>query len=266
MSHWFDATPIAGFDLETTGPDPTTARPVVAALTRHRGAAHHPAPGFPLRINPGVPVATEAAAVNGITTAQAAAHPTGLADGMEALNAALLDACAEGAVLVGANIRYDLTVAEFNSRRCGVVPLHARAAAADVGVFVADVLLLDRWWDRYRAGPRNLAAVAANYGVALESPHEATADALAAVGVARRIMARAADPEAAGAPRRMTAGWWEVRRWVELRACRTPAELHALQVRWQAEFSAAHEAYKRIQDPGYEEPAGWPVAAGPVGA
>jgi DNA polymerase-3 subunit epsilon len=62
---------LVGFDLETTGTDPLTARIVTAAVTEVRD-------GEPVRhrewlVDPGVPIPEEATAVHGISTDRAAA-------------------------------------------------------------------------------------------------------------------------------------------------------------------------------------------------
>ena len=46
-----------------------------------------------------------------------------------------------------------------------------------------DAVVLDRHVDRYRKGSRTLAALCAQYGVTIENAHDASADAMASVGV-----------------------------------------------------------------------------------
>lgn len=178
---WWDG-PLASFDLETTGVDPTTARILEVAL-------HLDVPGEPVRrlvdtlVDPGPDVAIPpgAVAVHGITheRLRAAAAPPAT-DVLPRLHAALSDLGRAGTPIVIYNARYDwpLLAAELGRLE---PPLQL------VDCHLVDPLVLDRHCDRYRPGKRTLAAACRVYGVVLEDAHQAGADCTAAVAVARAI-------------------------------------------------------------------------------
>lgn len=66
--------PLTAFDLETTGPDPQTARIVEIAIVQLKpdGASTE----WSSRINPGIPIPPEATAIHGIADADVADKPT----------------------------------------------------------------------------------------------------------------------------------------------------------------------------------------------
>jgi DNA polymerase-3 subunit epsilon len=82
---------------------------------------------------------------------------------------------------------FDLTLLDEELRRYALPPL--AAAGARTGP-VIDPLVMDRALDKYRRGKRTLEAACAVYGVTLDGAHDASADALAAVRVARALAAR----------------------------------------------------------------------------
>jgi DNA polymerase-3 subunit epsilon len=204
---WWDQ-PLVGFDLETTGVDPETARIVTANLTWH-------SPGQDpwtrdLLVNPQVPIPPAAAAVHGITTEYAAEHGVDPVTGVGELLGLLRRADAAGLAVVGFNVVYDLTVLDREARRHGLDPFTPR--------WVIDAYVLDKHVDTYRRGPRKLGDVCRVYGVRLDHAHSADADALAAVLVARQIGRRGGLPAEVG-------------------------ELHAAQVGWFAQQAASFEEY-----------------------
>jgi DNA polymerase-3 subunit epsilon len=87
---------------------------------------------------------------------------------------------------------------------------------------VIDPYTIDREVDRYRRGKRNLEAVCAEYGVTLESAHDASADALAAARLAIAIAERHPKVASLG-----------------------PAELHRRQIEWYAAWAADFQAFLR---------------------
>ncbi len=89
---------------------------------------------------------------------------------------------------------------------------------------MVDPLTIDRAVDRYRRGKRTLEAVCGVYGVTLDAAHDAGADALAAVQVARAIAAR--HPEVAAL---------------------SPAALHARQGTWHERWARDFQSYLRRQ-------------------
>lgn len=160
---------IIAFDLETTGPDPATARIVsyAAVPLTPAGPAGAAVTGL---VSPGVPIPEEATAVHGITTQQAEAEGSTPWAALMRLHEALTS----GGLVCAFNARYDLTVLHHELGRAGLPSAWLR------GLHVADPLVIDRAADKYRAGKRTLTAMAAHYRVPLDNAHEAEADATAA--------------------------------------------------------------------------------------
>ncbi|MBV1958079.1 exonuclease domain-containing protein [Streptomyces albidoflavus] len=227
---------LIGFDLETTGTDPREARIVTAAVIEvadgeRRGHRTWLA-------DPGIPIPAGATAVHGITDARAAAEgspPDRVAD---AVAEALTGYWRAGVPVVAYNAPFDLTLLAAELRRHRLPSLAERLGGAPVGP-VIDPLTVDRAVDRYRKGSRRLSAVCAEYGVALEEAHDASADALAAARLARAIALRHSKVAALG-----------------------PAALHERQIAWAAERAADFQAYlRRKGERGAVVDGGWPLHA-----
>ncbi|MBL0777992.1 exonuclease domain-containing protein [Streptomyces albidoflavus] len=227
---------LIGFDLETTGTDPREARIVTAAVIEvadgeRRGHRTWLA-------DPGIPIPAGATAVHGITDARAAAEgspPDRVAD---AVAEALTGYWRAGVPVVAYNAPFDLTLLAAELRRHRLPSLAERLGGAPVGP-VIDPLTVDRAVDRYRKGSRRLSAVCAEYGVALEEAHDASADALAAARLARAIALRHPKVAALG-----------------------PAALHERQIAWAAERAADFQAYlRRKGERGAVVDGGWPLHA-----
>lgn len=218
----------AGFDLETTGKNPTTALTVTATIVMVDGSGA-PASSAEWLIDPGVPIPEEASAVHGVTTARAQAEGMPAVQGVTEILETLRDLFRAGIPVIAFNGVYDFTVMDREARRHGLQPL-------DPGP-VIDPFVLDKQMDRYRKGKRTLSAVSEHYGVSLENAHTSAADALAAVHVADAL----------------------ARTYDELRI--EPAQLHSLQTRWKAEQSADFEEYLRRKDPQATVNRDWPVEA-----
>ncbi|MGA5430136.1 exonuclease domain-containing protein [Streptomyces koyangensis] len=227
---------LIGFDLETTGTDPREARIVTAAVIEvadglRRGHRTWLA-------DPGIPIPAGATAVHGITDARAAAEgspPDRVAD---AVAEALTGYWRAGVPVVAYNAPFDLTLLAAELRRHRLPSLAERLGGAPVGP-VIDPLTVDRAVDRYRKGSRRLSAVCAEYGVALEDAHDASADALAAARLARAIALRHPKVAALG-----------------------PAALHERQIAWAAERAADFQAYlRRKGERGAVVDGGWPLHA-----
>jgi DNA polymerase III subunit epsilon len=161
------------FDLETTGPDPTTARIVTADIVWLNPVDGVIAAHRSYLADPGVEIPAEATEVHGITTEYARAH------GQPAAEVALLvlddleTAWSKGLPVVAFNACYDLTVEDRELRRH-----HGRELK--VSGPVLDPLVIDRGVDRYRKGSRKLADMCQFYGVSLVNAHNSAADAEAA--------------------------------------------------------------------------------------
>ena len=175
--------PMVGFDLETTGVDPEAARVVSAALVwvDEAGAVLPASRGWLL--DPAIDIPASATAVHGITTtvARNTGRPAGI--GIAEIRAALDGVAEAGVPLVVFNAPYDLAVMAAEARRHRLLV----RAAAGAGLVVLDPLVIDRGLDRYRKGPRTLAAMAAHYEQDAPRPHTADGDAIAACLVARAL-------------------------------------------------------------------------------
>jgi hypothetical protein len=122
-----------------------------------------------------------------------------------------------------------VTIAETLFSREGLLPLAWRA--------VIDPLVMDRHVDRYRKGRRRLEALCGHYGVTLRRPHDAGADAVAAVLISRTI------------------GW-------AYPQCGLTAagELTRQQMSWHRSWAAGYDSWRREQglEPLREEEYSWP--------
>lgn len=174
---WREATWLA-VDTETTSPLPEEARIVTACV----GTAS-PA-GWSARcwlLRQADPIPAEATAIHGITTEKANADGADPAVALPEIVAAIRDGWANGGVVVGQNIGYDLTVLDRELRRHGLPPITIDGP-------IVDTLVIDRALDRYRKGSRKLADMATHYGVELgENAHGAEADAQAAARIAWKL-------------------------------------------------------------------------------
>lgn len=152
--------PLVGFDLESTGKDPHTARIVTAAAVVHRPGQRPSITQW--LIDPGVDIPDEAAAVHGWTTQ---ALRTRL-NGHQALridanverpltkDGALFEIATKPAFafgndvpLVGANVPYDLTLTEAELARNGIDTLASRPAGIRG---VVDVQVIEKQYDKFR--------------------------------------------------------------------------------------------------------------------
>jgi DNA polymerase-3 subunit epsilon len=232
MTGWHEGA-LAGFDLETTSPDPGTARIVTAAIVTLE-AGRKPVTKSWL-VNPGVPIPEEATAIHGITDEMArtkGVEPHVAAYEISAMLAGsvLLD----GIPLVIYNAPYDLTVLDRETRRFGQAPFGD--VLTGCSGCIVDPFVLDKHLDPYRKGKRTLTANCEHYRVSLDGAHEAGADALAAMRVAWKIAA--ANPAIAALSR---------------------VALHDLQVRAKAEQAASFQDYLRKQGSGEVIDGSWPV-------
>ncbi|MFG3497174.1 3'-5' exonuclease [Streptomyces sp. NPDC047928] len=215
---WHGET-LVGFDLETTGTEPLEARIVTAAVVEvGDGTAVRRREWL---ADPGVRIPEQASAIHGISSERAAADGRPAREVADEVADALTGHWARGVPVVAYNAAFDLTLLSAELRRYGLPSLSDRLGGAPIGP-VVDPYTIDRAVDRYRRGKRNLEAVCAEYGVLLADAHDAAADALAAVMVARAIAGRHASV-------------------AEL----TPRELHARQVEWYARWAADFQSFLR---------------------
>lgn len=226
--------PLVGFDLETTGTDVETDRIVTAAVVRldADGGVQEQRTWL---IDPGVVIPEQAAAIHGISTDHARTHGAPAAAAVEEVARTVADVLRSGVPLVVMNARYDLSLLDRECRRHGAASVSERLGT--VPSPVVDPLVIDKHVDKYRRGKRALHALCAFYGVTLDDAHDASADAVAAARVVRR-MGELHQPVGA----------------------MPLADLQGLQVRAAAEQSASLQAYlRRTADPAAVVEAAWPV-------
>ncbi|MFF3330955.1 3'-5' exonuclease [Streptomyces sp. NPDC002888] len=210
---------IVGFDLETTGTDPREARIVTGAVIEVRGGqvlGHRE-----WLADPGVEIPADAVAVHGISNERAATQGRPADQVADAIAEVLATYWKSGVPVVAYNAAFDLTLLSAELRRYALPSLSDRLGGLDPAP-VVDPYTIDRWADRYRRGKRNLEAVCAEYGVALDTAHDATADALAAARLACAIADRHPKIAALG-----------------------PAELHRRQIDWYADWAADFQDFLR---------------------
>lgn len=218
---------MAGFDIESTGPDPLTARIVTACIVQCGGG--HPVDSATwLSDVDGQPIPDEAAAIHGVTTEHAQKEGAPLRDVVGELLAALTQVIASGVPVVAMNARYDLTLLDREAERFGLDPLPLGP--------VIDPFVIDKHADKYRKGSRKLTALCGHYQVPIGDAHQADADAIAACRVAWRQGTRYAPLAAMGLE-----------------------QLHRAQVEWAAEQAASLQEYFRKKDPSAVVEGAWPL-------
>jgi DNA polymerase-3 subunit epsilon len=180
----WSAGPLVGFDLETTGVDPVTARIVTASLV-FLPAGRPATARRTWLVDPGVPIPEEAAAIHGISTAHARACGAAAGVAVPEILEQVDRVWCSGIPMVVFNAPYDLTVLDAEAVRHDLPPLTARRGWRHAAIL--DPLVIDRRVDRYRRGKRTLQASAEHYGVSAFTAHSSDADAAAACLVARAI-------------------------------------------------------------------------------
>ncbi|MER8158117.1 3'-5' exonuclease [Streptomyces sp. NPDC094472] len=223
---------MCGYDLETTGPDPETARIVTACVVQVGGDRPAQTANWLSDVD-GEEIPAEAAKIHGITTERARAEGTDLREVVESIINALAQVALSGVPVVAMNARYDLTVIDREARRYGM-PALADTIGGDLRVI--DPFVIDKQVDRYRRGSRKLTALCEHYQVRLDGAHSADADAIAACRVAWRLGQR-----------------------YERLAAMTLDALHAAQVEWAAEQAASLQEYFRKTDPNAYCAPEWPL-------
>ncbi len=154
-------TRFIGFDLETTGVNSFRDVPVSYGFVERSDVASASLMEHAY-VNPGVAIPAGAIAIHGITN-EMVSDATPLDEAVEVLADRLAKHWANGDVIVGMNVAYDLTMVDSLCRRLGRATLSERS---DVGA-VVDVLVLDRHFDKWRKGGRKLTDLCRHYGVSL---------------------------------------------------------------------------------------------------
>jgi DNA polymerase-3 subunit epsilon len=187
VTPWWESR-LLGFDTETSGVDVETERIVTASLVLVE-ADDTVVESHAWLINPGVPIAEQATAVHGVTNERAQAEGMPASQGIATLATALRNLHAEGYPIAGFNLAFDLTLLDRECRRYGIESVVPNP--------VIDGYVLDKQADHYRKGKRTLSVTCEHYGVPLgDDAHDAAADALAAVRLARAIGRREPHPPA----------------------------------------------------------------------
>jgi DNA polymerase III subunit epsilon len=233
------------FDTETTGPDPSDARIVTAALVARGGASEQRTVSW--LINPGVPIPAEATEVHGITDAKAAegAAPK---EALDDIADHLARALGYGMPVIAFNLSFDWTVLARELERHGLPSMADRLPGAE-WLPLLDPHVIDREVDKYvkGTGMRKLKPTAERYGVVLEDWHTAEADALAALLITEELFVRY--------PRLASMG---------------PGQLFAAQKAWRAEQQAGLQRWFRTKatpdqggDPHKVIDGSWPLVPAP---
>lgn len=167
---------LVGFDLETTGVEPATARIVTAAFVDSADQVRT------WLADPGIEIPESARAVHGITTEFAQANGATATQVISELCAEFAALREEGAVVVGHNVVYDLSVmaAEVARHRPDI-------DFPSIIPTIIDTFVVDKHIDPYRKGKRTLIETAKTYRVELLDAHDAAADALAALDISRAL-------------------------------------------------------------------------------
>ncbi|MCW2831118.1 MAG: polymerase subunit epsilon [Aeromicrobium sp.] len=211
-----------GFDIESTGVDVFNDRIVTATITQDVPNSEPRTKEW--LINPGIPIPQAATAVHGITDEKAA---TGMdpAEAVEHIGHFVAWILNQGQPLVAFNAAYDLSLLEVELARHGLETLASRVTPT--GWFgVIDPMVLGKGVDtiknrKFVKGRKfTLPALCDWYKVPFTETHDATADALGAVHLARAIGKSDAYLADMG-----------------------PAALHQLQVTWRREMQASLRKY-----------------------
>jgi len=180
---------VLAFDLETTGVSSFSDAPVsfgtIERVERSGTETEIIDSGL---INPGRHIPAGASKIHGITD-EMVAEALVLADAVEILAERISSSWQEGAIVVGMNVGYDLTMVDSLCRRLGLRSFENRCGVGPV----MDILVIDRHFDRWRRGARKLGDLCRQYGVATGDAHSALDDARAALAVFDVLCAKYGD-------------------------------------------------------------------------
>jgi len=221
MSAWHEGV-IAALDLETTGVDPLDARIVQASLVFVEPDGTLGTESWTGLVDPGVDIPVGASNVHGITTEMAREHGIRLAEALGHLLDRLDRVVERTLPLVIYNAPYDWPLLLAEARRNDLTVPRA---------LIIDPLICDRAMDRFRPGSRRLEDVAGHYGYVLDDAHDAEADAVASVAIARAVAASFSDVGE-----------------------HSPAELQQLQAEWYADWARGLSEFR-----GEPIDQGWPL-------
>lgn len=226
LPNW--AHTFATFDTETTGVFVDRDRIVTAtiALVEDNGNVIEQHDWL---VDPQVSIPAAATRVHGITTEDARAGGVKPQVALKGIVERLSSMLESGFPLVVYNAPFDLSLLHHECLRYGIAPLELMPS-------VIDPIILDKQFDRYRRGKRNLSTVANHYRVELSDAHDAAADAVAAALIAHKIVRQYAD-----------------------RIPEKLEDLHAAQIEWARDQALSlAEYFERIQKPRAVDPR-WPL-------
>lgn len=177
VSDWTQG-PLFGFDLETTGTDPRTDVPVSFSFVFYDGGVKtHVVGGI---INPEIEIPDTAIAVHGISNERAIQEGRDLKKAISEITDTLIASSKANIPVVGMNVSFDLKMIDCLSRKFFGESLSERGFTGPV----LDVLVIDRFYDKYRKGGRKLIDMCAHYGVnETEMLHDAQNDVEACIAV-----------------------------------------------------------------------------------
>lgn len=189
--------PLAAFDLETTGPDPTECRIVTASIVEIVGSTTSTHEWL---LDPEVEIPQGATDVHGISTEHAREHGTDYSTGVEAITEALARLWDDGYLVVVMNAPFDMTIIDREGRRLWGRHEYYPGALVDPLVIDKHLYQRRRGGGQFSKGARTLADLAIVYGVRQDDAHQSTGDCLTAARVAykqlrRREMASIDDPD-----------------------------------------------------------------------
>ena len=156
MPEW--AKSIAVFDLETTGLVLHEARIVTACAVELDAQGNIVGRDLEWLADPGIEIPEVAANVHGVTTEIARANGRPAAEVVSEILATLNGYFERGIPVVAYNAPYDFTILFHEAVRHGLTPIENPTPGIDP-------LVLDKHFDKYRAGKRRLENAAQQYGV-----------------------------------------------------------------------------------------------------
>jgi len=212
----------AGWDTETTGPNPLEDRIVTAAFIVRGGGREDRV--FSWLINPGIPIPPEASEVHGITDDMVKANGQDPKTALDEIATNLVRAIEFGMPVIAFNQSFDWSILHYDLLRNGLPTMHDRLGPGPLPLI--DPHVIDKQADKYvkGTGMRKLQPTCERYGITLEDWHTAEADALAALLIAEQQFAK----------------------WPHL-ADMGPQQLYAAQKAWRAEQQAGLQQWFRTK-------------------
>ena len=169
--------PLAAFDIESTSVDVTTARIVTASLILINGKKVTTREWL---LNPEIEIPQSAIDIHGVTNERAQTEGQDYASGYADILDALDQTWAEGRIVAGMNLAYDMSVLHHEGKRLGRGDYYPGA--------LFDALIVDKHIDRYRKGGRTLTDLAKHYDVEQGEAHTSAGDCYTVARIAYRLV------------------------------------------------------------------------------